>query len=111
MMSPSFTPQDDPGPAIPSDLRILEIGAHAEIKSAFPKHTRLFWTYYRSPPAHPAIEAFSLSQAWRIWREVRSGRIGLIVAWCAPYPPWNFRELKAIIQIPLRPLTNLVRII
>jgi hypothetical protein len=98
-------------PAIPSDLRILEIGAHAEIKRAFPDQTRLFWTYYKSLTPVPSQELFSLELAWRIWRDLRAGKIDLIVAWCSPYSPWNFRELKGVLRAPFRPVTNVVRII
>jgi hypothetical protein len=98
-------------PAIPSDLRILEIGAHAEITLAFPDQTRLFWTYYKSRTPVPSQELFSLELAWRIWRDLRAGKIDLIVAWCSPYSPWNFRELKGVLRAPFRPVTNLVRII
>jgi hypothetical protein len=98
-------------PAPTGDLRILEIGPNTEITSAFPDQTQLFWTYYKSPPRDASPAAFSLRKAWRIWRDAKAGRIDLIVAWCSPYSPFNFRELKAVIQLPLRPLSNLVRII
>src|SRR5262249_8402614 len=102
---------NSPKPSLPPALRILEIGPHAEIASAFPIQTRLFWTYYKTPPAEWPHAAFSIRWAWRVWHEARSGKIDLIVAWCSPYSPFNFRELKALVQPPLRPLTNLIRII
>ena len=98
-------------PAIPSDLRILEIGAHAEIKRAFPDQTRLFWTYYKSLTPVPSPELFSLELAWRICRDLRAGKIDFIVAWCSPYSPWTFRQLTRVLSVPFSPVTNLVRII
>jgi hypothetical protein len=98
-------------PTVPGNLRILEIGPHAEIKSALPDQTQLFWTYYKSLAPGPSLEAFSLRFAWRTWRALKAGEFDLIVAWCSPYSPVNFRELKGLVRSPFRPLTNLVRMI
>lgn len=54
------TPKNAIEPTIVANLRILEIGPHAEITSAFPDQTQLFWTYYKSLAPGPSFEAFSL---------------------------------------------------
>jgi hypothetical protein len=94
----------------PETARIIEIGAHAVMKSAFPDRTRLLWTYYKLVEPLDVFEPFTLRAALRAWREIRAGRVDLIVVWVSPYAPWNFRQLKAILTRPFRPWTSLVRI-
>jgi len=92
------------------DARILEIGIHATMKSAFPDRTTLLWTYHKHAEPHSFYTPFSLRSAWRAWRKIRRGEFDLIVVAVSPYAPWNFRRLKAIIAPPFRPLAALVRI-
>jgi hypothetical protein len=100
-----------PAPPIdPLTARIIEIGCHDLMKSAFPDRTRLLWTYYKPGQPESYYEPFSLRTAWQIWRQLRAGGIDLIVVWVSPYAPWNFRELKAVIARPFQPLQSLIRI-
>src|ERR1022692_2668113 len=94
----------------PQTARIIEIGCHAVMKSAFPERTRLLWTYHKLSEPLSFFEPFSLGAARQAWREIRAGRVDLIVVWVSPYAPWNFRQLKAIIGRPFRPWRSLVRI-
>jgi hypothetical protein len=94
----------------PDTVRIIEIGAHAVMKSAFPDRTRLLWTYYKLVEPLDVFEPFTLRAARQAWREIRAGKIDLIVVWVSPYAPWNFRQLKAILTRPFRPWTSLIRI-
>ncbi len=98
---------------IPADLngiRVIEIGRHADFKSAFPERTQLLWTDKELKYPLDAYPPFTLRSAWRAWRDVRSGKIDLIVVWAWPDAPWNFRQLKAVIARPFRPLASLIRI-
>jgi len=102
-----MTPAKQPNP---QTARIVEIGCHAVMKSAFPDRTRLLWTYpWLSGPAS-FYESFSLRAAVQVWRQIRAGQIDLIVVWVSPYAPWNFRQLKAVFDRPFRPWKSLVRI-
>ena len=94
----------------PRTARIVEIGCHAVMKSAFPDRTRLLWTYPKLGEPSSFYESFSLRAARQVWRQIRAGQIGLIVVWVSPYAPWNFRQLKAIFGRPFRPWKSLVRI-
>ena len=94
----------------PQTARILEIGCHAIMKSAFPDRTRLLWTYHKLSEPLSFYEPFSLRAAWQVWRQVRAGQIDLIVVWVSPYAPWNFRQLKAVFGRPFRPWNSLIRI-
>jgi glycosyltransferase involved in cell wall biosynthesis len=94
----------------PESARIIEIGASAVMKSAFPDRTRLLWTYPKLMEPTRFYEPFSLPAAWQVLKEIRAGRVDLIVVWVAPYAPWNFRQLKALYSRPFRPWRSLVRI-
>ena len=101
-------------PAKPNDpqtARIVEIGCHAVMKSAFPDRTRLLWTYYKVSEPQSFYEPFSLRAAWQVWQQARAGKIDLIVVWVSPYAPWNFRQLRAIFSRPFRPWRSLIRIL
>ena len=90
--------------------RIVEMGCHAVMKSAFPDRTRLLWTYYKLSEPQSFYEPFSLRSAWQVWQQTRDGQIDLIVVWVSPYAPWNFRQLKAIFGRPFQPWRSLIRI-
>jgi len=94
----------------PPTARIIEIGCHAIMKSAFPDHVRLLWTYRKMSEPLSVYEPFSLRAALQIWRQMRAGQIDLIVVWVSPYAPWNFRQLKAVIGRPFQPWKSLIRI-
>jgi hypothetical protein len=94
----------------PQAARIIEIGCHAVMKSAFPERTRLLWTYHKLNEPTSFYEPFSLGAAKQLWQQLRAGQIDLIVVWVSPYAPWNFRELKAVISGPFQPWKSLVRI-
>jgi len=101
-------------PAKPNDpqtARIVEIGCHAVMKSAFPDRTRLLWTYYKVSEPQSFYEPFSLRAAWQVWQQARAGKIDLIVVWVSPYAPWNFRQLRAIFSRPFQPWRSLIRIL
>ena len=91
-------------------IRLIEIGRHADFKSAFPERTQLLWTDQKLRYPVDTHPPFSLRSAWRAWRDIRAGKVDLIVVWAWPYAPWNFRQLKAVIAPPLRPLASLIRI-
>jgi hypothetical protein len=99
-----------PKPIDPEAARIVEIGWGGMIKAAFPDRTRLLWTYHKLAEPISFYEPFSLRAAIEVWREIRKGNIDLIVVWVSPYAPWNFRQLKALVSRPFRPLRSLVRI-
>jgi hypothetical protein len=92
------------------NARILEIGTHATMKSAFPERTTLLSTYHRLLKPLEFYQPFSLRSAWQAWRRIRRGEIDLIVVAVPAYAPWNFRQLKAILGPPFNPLGSLVRI-
>jgi hypothetical protein len=94
----------------PQAARIVEIGCHAVMKSAFPERTRLLWTYNKLSEPTSFYEPFSFGAAKQVWQQVRAGQIDLIVVWVSPYAPWNFRQLKAVIGRPFQPWKSLVRI-
>lgn len=94
----------------PDAAHIIEIGWHAIMKAAFPDRTRLLWTGHKLREPQSYYEPFSLRAALQVWRQMRAGEIDLIVVWVSPYSPWNFRELKAILSRPFRPLSSLIRI-
>lgn len=94
----------------PQAARIIEIGCHAIMKSAFPERTRLLWTYHKLNEPTSFYEPFSLGAAKQLRQQLRAGQIDLIVVWVSPYAPWNFRQLKAIIGRPFQPWKSLVRI-
>jgi len=94
----------------PQTARIVEIGCHAVMKSAFPDRTRLLWTYHKTVDPVSFFEPFSLRAARQVWQQMRAGQIDLIVVWVSPYAPWNFRQLKAIYGRPFQPWKSLIRI-
>jgi hypothetical protein len=94
----------------PHTARIVEIGAHAMMKSAFPHRTRLLWTYHKVSEPLSFYEPFSLRAARQVWQQMRAGQIDLIVVWVSPYAPWNFRQLKAVFSRPFQPWKSLIRI-
>jgi hypothetical protein len=61
--------------AYPQVARILEIGCHAVIKSAFPDSTRLLWTSHKLSEPVSFFEPFTLRAAWQVRRELRAGKI------------------------------------
>lgn len=94
----------------PHTARIVEIGAHAMMKSAFPDRTRLLWTYQKLSEPLSFYEPFSLRAARQVWQQMRTGQIDLIVVWVSPYAPWNFRQLKAVFGRPFQPWKSVIRI-
>jgi hypothetical protein len=94
----------------PQTARIVEIGCHAVMKSAFPDRTRLLWTYHKLSEPLSFYEPFSLRAARQVWRQTRAGQIDLIVVWVSPYAPWNFRQLKTVYGRPFQPWKSLIRI-
>jgi hypothetical protein len=92
-------------------VRIVEIGCHAVMKSAFPDRTRLLWTYNKLSEPLSFYEPFSMRAAWQVWQQSRAGQIDLIVVWVSPYAPWNFRQLKAVFGRPFQPWRSLIRIL
>ena len=49
------------------EIRIVEIGAHALMKEAYPDQTQLLWTYYKLEEPTEFYEPFTLRAAWRTW--------------------------------------------
>jgi hypothetical protein len=101
---------DSPRRVNPESARIVEIGCGGLFKEAFPDRTRLLWTYHKLVEPVSFYEPFSLRAALDVWREIRKGNVDLIVAWVSPYPPWNFRQFKAVLSRPFHPLNSLIRI-
>src|SRR6266581_4527293 len=93
----------------PATAHILEIGSHAIMKAAFPDRTTLLWTYRKLSHPLDVYQPFSLRAARRAWRDMRAHKIDLVVVWVDPYPPWSYRQLKAIVEQPLHPIAGLIR--
>ena len=97
-------------PIDPATARILEIGGNDWMQRAFPERTRSLWTYRKWRSPERGLEPFSLRAAYRALRNLRAGKFDLVVVWVTPYAPWNWRELRAAVDRPYRPLASLIRI-
>ncbi len=97
-------------PATFETARILEIGDHGTLTSAFPERSTLLWTGRHWRPSKEARQLFTLRAARQALREMREGRIDLVVVWVQPYAPWNWRQLRAVFDKPFRPFASLVRV-
>ena len=77
-------------------LRILEVGAHAFLKTAAPDQTDLLWTGDR--PWHHGKSALGPMKFLRALASLRRGEYDLLVVNAPQYAPWHPRTFLTILR-------------
>lgn len=91
--------------ADPGQLRILEVGDHANFKESYPDSTTRVAT---SPKARPSPDHpyFGFSYWRRLLRDIRDGRFDLVVCYTQLYAPWDPRSFGRAFLVGLPHLAN-----